>query len=87
MLLSYHINLVKLKMFWLSKILIVTYNLGWKEYILYYYTTIVYTILTTKKKKESGGSRDGLLLLLLRRPSDSTTPAQGDHDPCVVLLP
>jgi hypothetical protein len=33
MLLSYHINLVKLVMLWLSKILKIVYNLGWKEYI------------------------------------------------------
>ena len=32
MLLSYYINLVKLEMLWLSKILGMTYNLGWMEY-------------------------------------------------------
>jgi len=32
MLLSYRINLVKLEMLSLSKILAMTYNLGWREY-------------------------------------------------------
>ena len=34
MLLSYYINLVKLEMLWLSKILGMTYNLEWREYFI-----------------------------------------------------
>jgi len=34
MLLSYHINLVKFKMLWLSKILQMAYNLRWREYFV-----------------------------------------------------
>jgi hypothetical protein len=34
MLLFYHIDLVKLKMFWLSKKIEMTYNLEWREYKL-----------------------------------------------------
>jgi len=34
MLSSYHINLVKFKMLWLSKILGIAYNLGWREYFV-----------------------------------------------------
>jgi hypothetical protein len=58
-LLSYHINLVKLKMLWLSKILGMPYNLGWREYIKYQvqHKQGIYMAIVLKHKQIKEGER------------------------------